>query len=128
VGDVAIGMAYAAVSAYGKKHPLTAAACLLHGFSHHYPLLPSETQFLLPLTAGRLAISVTLGAYSYHKDPENTYLLIHSEPAWTALHTLWLTPRKQVEELFATAMSSGSSVLDEILAVEYPIIHPPPLQ
>jgi Ser/Thr protein kinase RdoA (MazF antagonist) len=89
VADVAIAMAYAAVSAFGKARPVQAAACLLKGFVEEYPLLDVEARHLLPIAAGRLAISVTLGAYSYQKDPSNQYLLIHAEPAWTALRTLW---------------------------------------
>jgi Ser/Thr protein kinase RdoA (MazF antagonist) len=89
VNDVAIGMAYAAVSAYGKQRPITAAACLLRGFTEWYQLEAVEAKHLLTLAAGRLAISVTIGNYSYMKDPSNAYLLIHAEPAWTTLATLW---------------------------------------
>jgi Ser/Thr protein kinase RdoA (MazF antagonist) len=89
VNDPAIAMAYAAVSAFGKQRPVQAAAAMLKGFVGEYSLLPHEVSHLLTLAAGRLAISVTLGAYSYSKQPENHYLLIHSEPAWAALHTLW---------------------------------------
>ena len=41
------------------------------------------------LIACRLACSVTLGAFSFQQNPTNTYLLLHSEPAWKALETLW---------------------------------------
>lgn len=87
--DPAIAMAYAAVSAFGKSKPVHAAACLLKGFISEYSLEPLEVKHLRTLAAGRLAISVTLGAYAYQKQPENEYLLIHSAPAWAALHTLW---------------------------------------
>jgi hypothetical protein len=66
-----------------------AAACLLKGYVAEYPLLPAERPHLLTLACARLATSVTLGAYSYAQDPSNKYLLIHAEPAWAALHTLW---------------------------------------
>lgn len=107
-------MAYAAVSAYGKERPVEvsqqhmsimpqrntapddythaheqAAACLLKGYVAEYPLLPAEHPHLLTLACARLATSVTLGAYSYAQDPSNKYLLIHAEPAWAALRTLW---------------------------------------
>lgn len=74
-----------------SQPPLTqAAACLLKGYIAHYPLLPEiETPHLLTLACARLATSVTLGAYSYAQDPTNKYLLIHAEPAWAALRTLW---------------------------------------
>lgn len=54
---------------------------LLKGYVSEYPLLPdTEAPHLLPLACARLAISVTLGVYSYAQDPSNHYLLIHAEP------------------------------------------------
>lgn len=70
-------------------HIYQAAACLLKGYVRAYPLLPAEHPHLLVLACARLATSVTLGAFSYARDPSNKYLLIHAEPAWAALHTLW---------------------------------------
>lgn len=34
-------------------------------------------------------MSAIMGAYSYKQNPENQYLLLHSKPAWDALHLIW---------------------------------------
>ena len=108
INDVAIAMAYAAVSSFGKTHPIHAAALLLHGFvSTASSLPPLEARHLLTLACGRLAISVTLGAFSFAQDPENEYLLIHAQPAWSALRTLWGGERGRVVEVLRRAGEGG---------------------
>jgi len=88
--DISIAMAYASLSTYGKtSHSLSAAAAILRGFHSVYPLTPTERLHLRLLVAARLACSVTLGAYSHMKNPENAYLLLHAEPAWKALELFW---------------------------------------
>lgn len=83
-------MAYALISSYGKKNRSISAACaLLRGFHHSYPLTPDERKHLRLLTAGRLALSVTFGNYSYKQNPGNEYLLLHAKPAWDALNLIW---------------------------------------
>ncbi|KAM3573997.1 hypothetical protein VYU27_004048 [Nannochloropsis oceanica] len=108
INDVAIAMAYAAVSSFGKTHPVHAAALLLHGFVATASSIPPwEAGHLLTLACGRLAISVTLGAYSFAQNPENEYLLIHAQPAWSALRTLWGRQRERVVEVFRRAAEGG---------------------
>jgi len=108
INDVAIAMAYAAVSAFGKTHPVHAAALLLRGFvSTASSLPPSEARHLLILACARLSISVTLGSFSFAQNPENEYLLIHAQPAWSALRTLWGGERRRVEEVLGRAREGG---------------------
>lgn len=88
--DVTTSMAYALITSYGKKDRSLSAACaLLRGFHHQYKLTTDEMKHLRLLTAGRLAVSVTFGNYSFKQNPENEYLLLHAKPAWDALHLLW---------------------------------------
>jgi inosine triphosphate pyrophosphatase len=84
-------MAYAMLSSYGKSNQasIAAAAAMLRGYHSVYPLLPLERQHLVLLMTCRLACSATLGAYTFSQNPENTYLLLHSEPAWKALELIW---------------------------------------
>ncbi len=127
INDLAIAMAYAAVSSLGKVKPVQAAACLLRGYAQEVPLrsLEHETTHLLTLACGRLAISVTLGAYSYAKDPSNEYLLIHAQPAWNALHTLWYSARPKVQALFHEAME-GQGRPEELEAADFPLLSKAP--
>lgn len=88
--DVSVAMAYAMLSSYGKlNRGISAAAAFLRGFHLSYPLTVEERKHLRLLVAARLSCSVTLGAYSYQQNPQNEYLLLHSQPAWKALELLW---------------------------------------
>ena len=90
VADISIAMAYASLSAYGKtKHSLAAAAAMLRGFNKVCPLTEFEKKHLRLLISCRLACSYTMGYYSYMQNPENEYLLLHSEPASNALELIW---------------------------------------
>jgi inosine triphosphate pyrophosphatase len=83
-------MAYAMLSTYGKSNrSISAAAALLRGYNAVYPITDMERTHLVLLIACRLACSCTLGAFSYHQNPANKYLLLHSEPAWRALELVW---------------------------------------
>mmetsp|Transcript_13079 Transcript_13079/g.19526 ORF Transcript_13079/g.19526 Transcript_13079/m.19526 type:complete len:668 (-) Transcript_13079:35-2038(-) len=88
--DISVAMTYAMLSVYGKANRgLSAAAAMLRGFHSIYPLTSHEQKHLRLLIAARLSCSATLGAYSYHMNPSNKYLLLHAEPAWTALDLIW---------------------------------------
>jgi hypothetical protein len=83
-------MAYASLTTFGKSNrSIAAAAAMLRGFNSVYPLLDNEKEHLLFLMICRLACSCTIGAFSIHQNPENKYLLLHSEPAWNSLELLW---------------------------------------
>jgi len=87
---VSIAMAYGMMSTYGKQNrSLSAAAGVLRGYNSSYPLSDLEKRHLRLLIACRLSCSITLGAFSFQKNPENTYLLLHSEPAWQCLELIW---------------------------------------
>jgi len=104
-------MAYAMLSSYAKpEHSLAAAAAILRGFHHVYPLTDGERKHLRLLVAVRLSCSVTLGAYSYKQNPENKYLLLHAKPAWRALELLWNECQQEdVDKLFCIACTSIST-------------------
>jgi hypothetical protein len=88
--DITIAMAYAMLTSYGKSNrSLSAMAAILRGYHSVYPLTDIEREHLVLLVACRLACSVTLGAFSWQQNPHNTYLLLHSEPAWRALELIW---------------------------------------
>jgi inosine triphosphate pyrophosphatase len=103
-------MAYAMLSTYGKgNRSVSAAAAMLRGYQVVNPLTAMERKHLVLLVACRLACSATLGAYSFQQNPENTYLLLHAEPAWKALEMIWCYGTEQREN-FRVAFDS---VLDQ---------------
>jgi inosine triphosphate pyrophosphatase len=83
-------MAYAMLSSYGKNgRAIGAASAMLRGYNSIYPLQHVERKHLHLLVTCRLACSATLGTFSYQQNPENEYLLLHSEPAWRTLELIW---------------------------------------
>lgn len=93
INNLAIGMAYTMVSKFGLEKPWDATCSFYKGYIKQFPILKCEKNVLWTLVACRLAISHTMGMYSYSKDPNNKYLLIHAEPAYTALETLRKTSK-----------------------------------
>lgn len=101
------------LSVYAKPgRTFAAGAAFLRGFVSAYPLEAVELKHLHLLVASRLACSCTIGNYSFQQNPENTYLLLHSQPAWKALELLWGYDHKRrslvansTKELFAKACS-----------------------
>jgi hypothetical protein len=88
--DCSVAMAYAMLSVHGKTgRAIASGSAFLRGFASAYPLQAVELKHLHLLIACRLAFSCTIGAYSIEQNPENTYLLLHSKPAWTALELIW---------------------------------------
>lgn len=118
-----MAMAYAMLTSYGKAgRSLSAASAILRGFHMEYPLTDTERKHLVLLISCRLACSVTLGAYSYQQNPENKYLLLHAEPAWTALEFIWglgkdSSKREKIamamNQLFDKACDEGGSVNED---------------
>jgi hypothetical protein len=122
--DLSVAMAYAMLTVYGKQNrSLSAAAAILRGYHSVCPLSKEERTHLLLLMACRLSCSVTLGAYSYQQNPGNTYLLIHSVPAWQALDLIWgndperrATMKTVIHELFDRACNGPSSKGENIVS------------
>jgi inosine triphosphate pyrophosphatase len=127
-------MAYAMLTSFGKHNlSLSAAAGMLRGYNSVYPLTEAEKEHLPLLVACRLACSVTLGAYSYSKNPDNKYLLLHAEPAWKALEMVWPHDehlrhemRRASSRLFEQACLYGAASRREATVTCYDLIVPDP--
>ena len=111
--EIAIALAYVMLSPLGKDQgkPILAIMSLLQGFAEKVKLLEAEVSVLRILVAVRLAISVTLGAYSLSKDPSNTYLLLHAEPGWRMLELYWQKlDHLPLQNLFEKVLSSEENL------------------
>lgn len=129
--DVSVAMAYSMLTPYGKANrSFSAAAAMLRGFNSMYQLTDTERKHLVLLIACRLACSVTLGAYSLQQNPDNKYLLLHSEPAWKALELVWgddihhrATTLSLLNDVFDRAclhvpLDNGVSPCDDLVTVD----------
>lgn len=85
VSEPAIASAYAIL---GKNQPLAAAAALVSGFHHAFPLDETELSVLFPLIQMRLAVSVVNSAHRKMLVPDDPYVTVSEAPAWEALRRL----------------------------------------
>jgi 4-aminobutyrate aminotransferase-like enzyme/Ser/Thr protein kinase RdoA (MazF antagonist) len=85
VCELAIACAYAMLH---KSDPITAATHTVSGYHKEFPLSEAEIEVLYPLICARLCISVVNSAYQQKVDPQNDYLMISEQPAWSLLKQL----------------------------------------
>lgn len=85
VNDVAIAMAYVAISA---EDPLAAAAAVVRGYHQTHPLTEPEIAALYPLMCMRLCVSVCMAAKQQAERPDDDYLGISQGPIATTLPVL----------------------------------------
>jgi Ser/Thr protein kinase RdoA (MazF antagonist) len=85
VCDPAIAIAYVMLS---DDRPLGAAADVLRGYQATLPLTEQEIELLIPLALARLAVSVCLSAERRRDAPDNAYLVVSEERAWSVLEAL----------------------------------------
>jgi 4-aminobutyrate aminotransferase-like enzyme/Ser/Thr protein kinase RdoA (MazF antagonist) len=85
VSEVAIAAAYAIL---GKEDPLRAAAEVVAGYHHAFPLNEAELAVLFLLIAMRLAVSVTNSAQRATVKADDAYVTVSEAAAWEALARL----------------------------------------
>lgn len=85
IADLAIAAAYVLLD---KADPLQAVAQVTAGYHAVNPLTAAEVAALWDLTCMRLCVSVCHAAHQRALQPDNDYLSISEQPAWTALETL----------------------------------------
>jgi len=85
VAEVAVAAAYTLLD---KEEPLQAAAAVVRGYHHGFPLQEQELAILYTLIGTRLAVSVTNSALGASVKPGDPYVTISEAPAWDALTRL----------------------------------------
>ena len=89
INDLAIALAYALMH---KPDPLEAAHAIVKGYNQEFPLTDDECKALFSLVASRLLISVTCSLINLEEEPDNRYLQISDEAAWSLLEKLYKIP------------------------------------
>lgn len=85
INELAIALAYALMH---KPDPLQAAYHIVQGYHNTFPLQDSELKVLFTLITIRLLISVVCSHQNLKENPDNTYLQISDEAAWTLMEKL----------------------------------------
>ncbi|MFZ1806147.1 MAG: aminotransferase class III-fold pyridoxal phosphate-dependent enzyme [Cyclobacteriaceae bacterium] len=87
VNELAIALAYALMH---KPDPMQAAYHIVKGYHSTFPLTDAELKVLFTLLNIRLLISVVCSHQNSEENPDNVYLQISDEAAWTLLEKLHL--------------------------------------
>lgn len=83
--ELAIACTYAMLD---KQDPLSALKSVVKGYHRQLPLTIHELELLPTLIGARLALSISLSAYEYHKNPKNDYLLASQNGAKNLINIL----------------------------------------
>jgi 4-aminobutyrate aminotransferase-like enzyme/Ser/Thr protein kinase RdoA (MazF antagonist) len=85
VGEAAIAAAYAML---GEENPIAAACAVLAGYHREFPLHEEEIAAFFALACARLAFSVVNSAHRQELLPDDPYVVVTEEAAWTTLSRL----------------------------------------
>ena len=85
INELAITIAYVMLD---KPDPLAAAQKVIAGYNSVFPITEMEVELLFPLACIRLATSVCVSAYQQKLEPDNEYLTISEDKAWSVLSYL----------------------------------------
>ena len=83
--EPAVCMSYVALE---KNDPVTAMAPVLKGYHSCFPLKDDELKSVLFLSCVRLCITVTMAAWRKTLYPDNEYLTVSENAAWTLLKSM----------------------------------------
>jgi hydroxylysine kinase len=114
INEIAIALAYGLVTHYPKIPKFLVLASIFLGYlgvqvdssssaetkSFSITLTPEEISLLPLLMATRLSVSVMVGAYTIHCNPQNEYLLLHAMPGRKALTWWWTSYTVQQHQQF----------------------------
>lgn len=85
ITELAVALAYVM---FNKIDPIAAAMTVIEAYSAQFPLREEEVAVLFELIAMRLCISVLTAAARRQEEPDNQYLVISLQPAWSLLRQL----------------------------------------
>lgn len=105
VCDLAIALAYAMLS---EPQPLAAAAQVIGGYQHGYPLTDAEQRVLFPLMLSRLGMSVCYSAHNRARNPGDPYQVVSEAAAWELLEKLQRWPARDALALVKAACAAAS--------------------
>jgi 4-aminobutyrate aminotransferase-like enzyme/Ser/Thr protein kinase RdoA (MazF antagonist) len=118
--ELAIACAYAMLE---KPDPVSAAAHVVAGYHQALPLTEAELEALFPLICARLCVSVTNSAYRQSLRPDDAYVTISEQPAWTLLERLANVPPSLAHFTFRHACGLPPSPTSQAV-VEWLRAHP----
>lgn len=100
INDLAVVIAYALTDA---DDPLQCASNVVRGYHESFPLEEDELSCLYSLIGMRMVISATKSAINKKEEPENEYLQISDQAAWSVLRRWSQIPEKLAYYFFRKA-------------------------
>jgi Ser/Thr protein kinase RdoA (MazF antagonist) len=114
VNELAIAMAYALLTSFGKDEPYKALGALFVGYISLQRLTDAELDVLSTLIQVRLAISVMVGSCAISKEPENEYLKLHCIPGRAAIEFMGATDPARHRRYFALLQDEFADVQQQL--------------
>ncbi|RUS86309.1 hypothetical protein EGW08_005894 [Elysia chlorotica] len=87
--DIAICICYMLMTGKSEVPQEDLPGYMLAGYNSIVELPPAEKPALRACIAGRMVMSLVYGAYTYHLDPTNEYVLDTAKFGWKALTQFW---------------------------------------
>ena len=106
INDLAIACAYLMLD---RDEPAEDAAQFVAGYHHVHPLTDAELSVLFPLIGLRLCQSVSIAAEQKSIRPDDDYLTVTEQPAWTLLERMAEWSPAEIAERFFAARHSGKT-------------------
>ncbi len=100
IGELAIACAYVMLN---KVEPLVAAVHVIRAYNQSHPINELELATLFSWICMRLCLSVTMVVIQHSQQPDNTYLSITEQDAWSLLKQLKTVHPRFAESVFRDA-------------------------
>ncbi|GFS00382.1 hydroxylysine kinase [Elysia marginata] len=98
VYDIALFISYMLMMGTSEVPQEDIPGHMLAGYSSISKLPPEERSVLRICIAGRMVMSLVYGAYTYHLDPTNEYVLETAKFGWQALTEFWQADAQKSED------------------------------
>lgn len=105
VFDIAILIAYMSIDSQIVDQ-LDVGGHILAGYLTELPLNEAERDVLQICICGRLVQSLVLGAYSFHMNPQNSYVMTTAKRGWPLLRKYWQTSKSELHSRWDKILNS----------------------
>ncbi|GFN92091.1 hydroxylysine kinase [Plakobranchus ocellatus] len=98
VYDISLCISYMLMFGKSDVPQLEIPGHILAGYNSIVELTPAEKRVLRICIAARMVMSLVYGAYTYHMDPSNEYVLETSRFGWQALTQFWAADEQKMQD------------------------------
>lgn len=112
VFDVAICIAYMSIQCK-EFDQRDVGGHILAGYLSVQSMNDTEREVLKVCVCARIAQSLVMGAYTYHMDPSNVYVLNTAARGWPLASLMWETPQHEIDARWKRIMEEYENFSNE---------------